>query len=298
MQHGFVTAQHTAANARFDAPRLFNIGELFEFILGQAAVIGPLLFIALVALFWRAGTQPVAQRVEDRFLLAFMLPTLLFVALIAFVSRANANWAAAAYPAAIAWIAGRLAAGIGGRRFLGGATAFNAGLFALAAYLFAYHPEIANRSDGIREARAWDETAREIALRAAAQPGGPAFTAVLVDDRTTFFELGYYWRQARSVGAPLPPVRMWLLHGAARNSAEMTDPMAPEFGERVLIVHLAPSYLPFVADDFVAFRTVEHLTIPLGGGQNRELEISVGEGFAPAPRDEAFEEKLRTRQRQ
>ncbi len=68
--------------------------------------------------------------------------------------------------------------------------------------------------------------------------------------------------------------------------------MRPEEGGRVLVVHLTPDYLPFVAGDFTVFRTVEHLTIPLGGGVNRELEISVGESFAPAPRDAAFEERV------
>jgi hypothetical protein len=90
----------------------------------------------------------------------------------------------------------------------------------------------------------------------------------------------------------LPPVRMWLLHGSARNSAEASDPMRPEEGGRVLVVHLRPDYLPFVAGDFTVFRTVEHLTVPLGGGVNREMEISVGEGFAPAPRDDAFQARL------
>ena len=80
-----------------------------------------------------------------------------------------------------------------------------------------------------------------------------------------------------------------------RSSAEATDPMRPEEGARVLVVHLTPHYLPFVAGDFTVFRTVEHLTIPLGGGVNREMEISVGEGFAPAPRDAAFLERLQQR---
>jgi hypothetical protein len=48
-----------------------------------------------------------------------------------------------------------------------------------------------------------------------------------------------------------------------------------------------------VATDFASFRTVEHLTVPLGGGVNREFEISIGEGFAPLPRDAAFEERRR-----
>jgi hypothetical protein len=105
--------------------------------------------------------------------------------------------------------------------------------------------------------------------------------------------LNYYWRHARRDGAPLPPIRMWLLHGHANNSAESSDPMRPEEGGRVLVVHLTPAYLPLVATDFSSFRTVEHLTVPLGGGVNRELEISIGEGFVPLPRDAAFEERFR-----
>jgi hypothetical protein len=115
----------------------------------------------------------------------------------------------------------------------------------------------------------------------------------MVDDRATYFELNYYWRHARRAGAPLPPVRMWLLHGEPRNSAEANDPMRPEEGGRTLVVHLTPSYLPLIATDFASFRTVEHLTIPLGGGITREMEISIGEGFAPLPRDAAFEERRR-----
>lgn len=292
-QHGFVTAQHTAANARLDATDLFNLDELLEFIGGQALLIGPLVFLALAGLFWRAGRRASGLSVEDKFLLAFMAPPLVFVSVIAFVSRANANWAAAAYPAAIVWIAGSLVASVNGRRFLAGANALNFALAAMAMFVMT-DPALSNQFEGVREARGWEETAREIAVRAV-QPGQTPFTAVMVDDRETFFELGYYWRDQRRAGAPLPPVRMWLLHGQARNSAELTDPMRPEEGARVLIVHLTPDYLPLVAGDFTVFRAVEHLTIPLGGGFNRELEISVGEGFAQAPRDEAFEQRLRDR---
>ncbi len=292
-QHGFVTAQHTVANARFDADHLFNPDELLEFLVSQAGVFGPLLFIALAVLLWRALTEAAALREEDKFLLAFMAPTFFFVASIAFVSRANANWAAAAYPATIVWIAGNLSSAVHGRRFLAGATVLNAALFAAATALLLYAPEVANKTRGIREARGWEETAQEIATRALAHPGEAPFTAVLVDDRTTFFELGYYWRQARRAGAPLPPVRMWQMYDKARTSAEMTDPMRPEEGARVLVVHLTPVYLPLVADDFTVFRAVEHLVVPLGGGVNRELEISVGEGFAPAPRDETFMQRVR-----
>jgi hypothetical protein len=156
----------------------------------------------------------------------------------------------------------------------------------------AMDPVMSNQFKGVRTARAWDETARQIAVRAIPQPGEAPFTAVMVDDRTTFFELSYYWRHARRAGTPLPPLRMWRLYEDAHNSAEATDPMRPEEGGRVLIVHLRPSFTPFVAGDFTVFRNVEHLTVPLGGDYNREIEISVGEGFAPAPRDQAFLDRL------
>jgi len=147
----------------------------------------------------------------------------------------------------------------------------------------------------VRDTRAWEETARQVAVRAVAQPGEAPFTAVMVDDRSTYFELSYYWRHARRSGAPLPPLRMWRLREDARNSAEATDPMRVEEGGRVLVVHLRRDFLPFVAGDFSAFRTVEHLTVPLGGGYNREFEISIGETFSPAARDSAFYARLRDR---
>lgn len=292
-QNGFVTAQHTAANAHFDASELFNLDELFEFIFGQAGVIGPVIFVVLLWVLWRAWRRGGAQSTEEKFLIAYTLPPFAIISVIAFISRANANWAAVAYPALLLLVTGALFTSAAGRRTLVLATLVNFAIGASFIAVAAFHPALANQAKGIRTARAWDETADEIARRAVVQSGESPFSAVMVDDRATFFELSYYWREARRSGAPLPPLRMWLLHGRASNSAEATDPMRPEEGGRVLVVHLTPAYLPLVATDFTSFRTVEHLTVPLGGNVNRELEISIGEGFAPLPRDETFEERFR-----
>src|SRR5262249_42814883 len=156
---------------------------------------------------------------EDRFLLAFILPPLVLVSLVAFISRANANWAITAFPAATVWVVGHLFVNKGARRVMLAALALNVimGAVIVGAHL---NPSLATRVQGIRSASSWGDTAREIAVRAGGKPGDPPFTAVLVDSRETFFELQYYWRQARQAGAPLPPVRMWLLHGRAFNSAE------------------------------------------------------------------------------
>ena len=290
VQNGFATARHTVSNARLDS-HLFNLDELFEFLGGQFLVFGPLVFLVLLWLLWRAWGRSAVLQDQDKFLIAYILPPLAFVSLIAFVSRANANWAAVTFPAIVVWVTGALFTSRGGRRFLLGAVAVNAAIGA-AMLATALDPVGSNRFKGVRTARAWDETARQIAVRAIAQPGEAPFTAVMVDERATFFELSYYWRHARRAGTPLPPLRMWRLYDEAHNSAEATDPMRPEEGARVLVVHLRPDFLPFVAGDFTVFRTVEHLTVPLGGPYNREIEISVGEGFAPAPRDDAFIRRL------
>jgi 4-amino-4-deoxy-L-arabinose transferase-like glycosyltransferase len=293
VQNRFVTAQHTAANAGFDAADLFNVDELIQFITDQATVIGPIVFLALIWALWRAWRRSGALSLEEKFLIAYIVPAFAVVAGIAFVSRANANWAAVAYPAALLLVTGALFSSKRGRRALALATFVNAAMGATFLAALFFFPALANQAKGVRMARAWDETAREIALRTAVQPGEAPYSAVLVDDRTTYYELNYYWRQARRAGAPLPPIRMWMLHAEAQNAAEESNPMRAEEGGRVLVVHMTPAYLPLVATDFATFRTVERLTVPIEGAQSRQLEISIGEGFAPLPRDDAFEARRR-----
>lgn len=294
VQHAFATVTHTAANARLGS-NLFHPGEFVEFVLSQAGVIGPLFFVALAWLFWRTAQCSGGMTDEDRFLAAFTSPPLIIISVLAFLSRANANWAVVAFPAAIVWITGTIFAGARGRRFLAAAIALNIGIGAvfMAAAINPQFADDIHLSNALKRTRGWDETAREIATRAVAQPGEPPFTAVMVDHRALFYELSYYWRDARRAGAPLPPIRMWVLHANAGNAAEASNPMRAEESGRVLVVHMNPQLASFVAGDFTVFRTVEHLTIPLGGQINRDLELSVAEGFAPVTRDAAFEARVR-----
>lgn len=292
VQNGWATARHTAANAHFDNAELFNIGNLFEFITGQA-IVGPVIFVVLIWALWRAWRRREGLSNEEKFLIAYIIPPFIVISVIAFISRANANWAAVAYPGLVLFVTGTLFSSLAGRRTLVAATLVNIAIGASFVAVLLANPILANDFKGVRTTRNWEETANEIARRAVARPGELPFSAVMVDDRATFFELNYYWRSARRDGVPLPPLRMWLLHGTANSSAEATDPMRPEEGGRVLVVHLTPAYQPLISTDFTTFRPVEHLTIPLGGEYSRELEISVGEGFAPQPRDEAWESRFR-----
>ncbi len=74
---------------REDAPFAgFNPAGLAEFFLAQFAVFGPILFATLL---WAAATGREAR------LLVFALPPVALVCMQAFLDRAYANWAAAAY---------------------------------------------------------------------------------------------------------------------------------------------------------------------------------------------------------
>ncbi|MES1200187.1 MAG: glycosyltransferase family 39 protein, partial [Pseudomonadota bacterium] len=293
--HHFETVAHTASNAHL-TKNFIHPDEVLEFLVGQALVIGPVLFVALAWLIWRAWTRSEGLSAEDRFLLAFILPAITIMLVQAFLSRANGNWAAVSFPAAVVWIAGAFAHSRNGRRLLITATAFNVAIGGVLA-VAALRPDIADRapiiSNSIKRTRGWDDVARQVAARAMPHAGEAPYTAVMVDDRDAFYELSYYWRDARKRGDPLPPIRMWLLYAQPYNSAEASDPMRPEEGGRVLIVHQNPRYAPFVAGDFTVFRTVDHLHIALGSARPRNFELSVGEGFAPAPRDAAFMQRLR-----
>lgn len=247
----------------------------------------PVLFVLLIGLFFRSIRRAAGLSNEDRLLLSFILPPLAIVTLISFLSRANANWAATAYPAAMVWLSGSLFAWRRGPRLLAGATLANAAIGALVAAIGIF-PVLADRvpafANAIKDARGWDETTDAIAERARSAPEDSPFTAVLVDDRELFYGLAYYWRDDRESGAALPPVRMWLYHGHPENAAETSDPMRIEEGARVLVVNANPDFVPSVAGDFTAFRHVESISIPLGGDRTRDISFSIGEGFAPAPR--------------
>ncbi len=103
IQHQFATFTHTAANANLGGS-LFHPHKLAEFLGGQLGVFGPLLFPVLIVGLATALLLPLMRRrrPEERagLLAAFALPPLLVMTIVAFLSRANANWAATAYVSA------------------------------------------------------------------------------------------------------------------------------------------------------------------------------------------------------
>ncbi len=101
----FATVGHTVDNANLSGP-LFNPENLAKFLVDQMAVAGPVVVVTLLLgllTFLRRASGHEAPRA--RWLICFILPVLVLIAVQAVVSRAHANWAATAYPAAMILVA-------------------------------------------------------------------------------------------------------------------------------------------------------------------------------------------------
>lgn len=103
--NGFQTVKHTADNANLGA-ELFNFENAIDFIANQMSVFGPVGFLALlIGMFVLRGQAGATQYQKERWLLCFIVPVLVIIFVQSIVSRAHANWAATAYPAASVLVA-------------------------------------------------------------------------------------------------------------------------------------------------------------------------------------------------
>ncbi|MGE3303211.1 MAG: ArnT family glycosyltransferase [Hyphomonadaceae bacterium] len=275
--HDFATIAHTAANADLKTGPSFNLEELFDFLVGQLGVLGPLQFAAFAFLLTAAARAPQKLGDADRFLLSFALPALIIISAQALISRAHANWAAAAYPAACVWIAGRFAQGRG-RALLIASTALHgaAGLVFIAAALAPGFADAIGLANGFKRARGWPETAQEIAHRAQTAP----YSAIMLDSRLYYYGLRYYWRDA----PPPTPLRVWRVMTAPSNQAETEASLRAGEDTRVLAVVTHEDQTWRVRADFRSFTPLARVDIPLGGGKFRRLDFYDARGYAPNPK--------------
>ncbi|MEM9495465.1 MAG: glycosyltransferase family 39 protein [Pseudomonadota bacterium] len=222
-QNDFQTVGHTAENANWGASLLQPL-SLLEFWAGQLAVFGLMAPLAIWAFFlWRRRRDP--RRTDLLVLLVFALTPLLIVSVQAFISRAHANWAASAYPAAILLVAHILTAHGHGRALkravaLHGAAAL---AFCIAMVNFGLIDRV-GASGAIREIRGWDRQTEAIAARAS------GFDAVMIDDRGLLGEMLYYQREA------MIAVVAWDPNARVSNHYEAFIPFDPDRQSRVLFV--------------------------------------------------------------
>ncbi|HEY8615772.1 glycosyltransferase family 39 protein [Phenylobacterium sp.] len=281
--HGFATLQHTAANAAWGGRQLFNVSELGEFLLTQFGVFGPIPFAVLLV---GVGLAVRRRRLDPRdlLLLCFTLPPLLIVTGQAFISRANANWSGAAYlPGAIvvaAWLLRWRARG-----WLYAALGLQAAVAALFL-AFTISPAFAEQlgaANSFKRAKGWEDTTEAVLRRAAAEePAG--LTAIAVNSRFLYYAMRYYGRDWFADPAA-PPLRAWLLAEGPQNQAETSAPLTAAEGARVLAVALEGHWRAEMAGDFRGVSGEEIASVRLDRKRKRRVEMFVGEGFAPKPRD-------------
>lgn len=280
--HGFATFQHTAANAAWSGVQLFNVAEMGAFVGSQFGVFGPIpLAVLLIGVVLAARRRQLSA--NDLTLLCFSLPPLLIVTGQAFISRANANWSGAGYLAGAILVAAWLMRWRA-RRWLIAAVAIQG---AVAAFFLAavISPGLADKvglANGLKRARGWSQTTELILDRAAREPG---LTAIAVNNRFLFYAMSYYGRDRLGFGAP--PLASWLLMEGPRNQAETTAPLTAAIGRRVLMVSYEGWRRAEMQADFAASRDLEIASVWLDRRHKRKVEMFVGEGFAPRPRDAA-----------
>lgn len=285
--HGFSTVAHTAANAGWNPAHLANPAELIEFLVSQFGVFGPVPFFTLGLV----ATAAAQRRLKGAELAAacFAAPPLVLVTIQAFLSRANANWAVAAYVAGSVLAAAWLLRSRTGERWLKGGLATQAAV-AAGFVLLAGVPGVADAvgaSNSFKRARGWAETTDRVLDRAEAEarsPGG--LTAVAVDDRFLFNAIAYYGRDRLGRNG-LPPVTAWVRMATPQTQAETTDPLTPARGRRVLFASVVPSYRGEATADFARADPWTDASVRLDPKRSRDLALTVAEGFRPLPRDPA-----------
>ena len=279
--HHFATVTHTAeVNAQWSLASLFHVGKLVEFELDQLGVLGPIPLVVLV------GGSIVLARTKslqpaDKMLLCLIAPALVLVSVQALLSRAHAHWAAASYlPGAV--LAAAFLARWRAKAWIVAALALQGAVAALLLVVLA-DPGIADATgNGRRLARVrkWDVTAAMVtsAARAAQSHGG--LSAVAVEDRYMFNALAYYGRSYFAAPGSAP-LRMRPA-AKALNEAELSDPLTPAEGSRVLIAETIglPEH-PGLPGEFARTTPIGQWTLQLGGKKTRVVELLIGEGFSP-----------------
>ena len=187
------TVRHLGDNANFDR-QSYSLAGSIGFLAAQFATAGPVVFALMFGILR-------TRRDDDAGLLLFCLsvPVILVIMVQAFLSEANANWALAAMPALVLWLArwlsqarpmiGRLAAGI------------NLGLCALifgvttAGSLGPVTPD----SDPFRRLRGWQVLAADTGAALEAHEAA----TVIADRRATASLLSWHFHNQRIGGEPV-----------------------------------------------------------------------------------------------
>lgn len=286
--HGFETVAHTADNANVSEAG-FHPLNVFSFIGDQMAVFGPISVLVLLAGFALIAGRDAEKRTRDIWLLCFILPPLLIILAQEVMSRAHANWAATAYPAASVLLASWMTRGFlkSGKPTAGPAVKASVALNLAVGLLFLVvwvAPNLGDQwgaANAYKRVRGWEATTDGLS-RKADEVGA---TAIMLDEREVWHGLDYYGRNNPNMA----PVRAWQRGATPKSHAEEAGAMQPGDDGRVLIAVIHSEFEKMIAADFDKIEPAGKLTVPLGPKKTRELDLFIGSGYHPKPRTPEFE---------
>lgn len=258
LDHGLVTLTHTAANAKWGGS-LFHPNKALEFFGAQFGVFGPIMFGALIAILVRFRTLDRTGRM----LIAFSVPIILLITVQAFLSRAHANWAAVAYPAATILVTATMLR-LEWRRLFRGSLILHLTIVAALAFSGAFASSLAlpNRPGPYARVLGWEELANTVAEKWRER----RYSAILTEDRMVSAELLYYLRDEKI------PIAAWKPGTVPRDHFELTRPYGPETGGPVLLVTLRPS-VGYVTSRFGKFEDLGAVAVPSGPNSERTVRF-------------------------
>ena len=163
---------------------------------------------------------------------------------------------------------------------------FGEGALAVVFLACVIQPAVAESiglANAFKRAKGWEQMTESIIERLERERYR-GIDAVAVNDRFLFNVVAYYGRDILSQ-PDAPPLRMWVREAHPQNQAETTDPLTQKEGKRVLLASLEQVYRDEMANDFAATSGTEIVSIRLDKKRKRRVELFVGDGFLPRPRD-------------
>ena len=287
----FKTVSHTVDNANLGG-ELFNLDHFPKFIGDQMGVFGPVAFVALITgiIFLRPraeladlGDAAHAQRAKETWLACFIIPVLVIIAAQAVLSRAHANWAATAYPAASVFMGGFLLRARGWRPAFWAGIGLQVIVGTLAITLAMAPPSWSaalGRDNDLKRVRGWEDLSEQLAREIERlQP-----TALVVDEREIWHGIDYYLKDGLDI-----PLILWRYNSGPKNYAEGLD-LADLDHSRVLVASYRSHLRPRIQADFETWQPEGFVGVDLGHRSNgcplrRELRLYLTSDYEPLERN-------------
>ncbi len=285
--NNFATISHTADNANI-AEAGFNPLNVFNYIVDQSAVFGPILLLLMLAGFALiVGRKDKWTTSRELWLLCFIAPPFFVIMGQEILSRAHANWAAVAYPGASVLVAAWIDRAIGRIRtgpIIRGGVALNAvvGLVFTLAWAFPTLADSLGASAGMKGVRGWEETAEKVVARAK-EVGA---SAIMLDDRELWHAVDYYGRNL-----DMPPIRAWQRGPTPRSHAEEAGKMMEGDDRKLLIASISPGLRMMLRDDFAKIEPIGYVDVKLTPKRDRRLKLYLASGYHQHERTPEFEKQ-------